>query len=170
MADVIVAACAAPTYFPHKSLPDGKKYADGGLWAVDPGIVGLSEAVRIMTHDRDSQSASFDSTQIRMLSIGTGQSTYSLSPPGADAGLLFWARHVAEVMTISQVQGIQLPLDMVLGDRYRQIDFPIEDGAWSIDNLEATAEWFRLGHERGESAYAELREHFFSEKTTSYVG
>lgn len=168
VADVIVAACAAPTYFPHKRLPDGKKYADGGLWAVDPGIVGLSEAIRIMTSNGAARSEGFDTSRIRMLSIGTGQSTYSLSPPGADAGMLFWARHVAEVMTISQVQGTQLPLEIVLGDRYRQIDFPIEDEAWSIDNIQATQEWFRLGHERGESAYADLHELFFSEKTMPY--
>ena len=34
----------------------------------------------------------------RVLSIGTGFSEFSLSPPGPDAGLLFWAPNVTDVM------------------------------------------------------------------------
>jgi patatin-like phospholipase/acyl hydrolase len=32
--DVLLAATAAPTCFPHKVMPDGDAYCDGGLWAV----------------------------------------------------------------------------------------------------------------------------------------
>lgn len=40
---------------------------------------------------------------IWMLSLGEGQSNYSLSPPEADSGTLFWSQHGAEVMSIYQI-------------------------------------------------------------------
>lgn len=171
--DVILSATAAPTYFPHKTMPDGKDYADGGLWAVDPGVVGLSEAARVLRcHDGlcdwSHNGAAFDTGQVHMLSLGTGQATYSLSAPGADAGMLFWAPHVAEVMSISQVQGTQLPLQIVLGDRYRQFDFQLEDRSWTIDNIEIVDRLFSIGREKGAEAFESLEEDFFTHKTVPY--
>lgn len=167
--DVIVASAAAPTYFPHKRMPDGKDYADGGLWAIDPGVVALSESVAIMEHCCRRIDAAFDLQDVAMLSLGTGQATYSLSPPGEDAGLLFWGQHVADVMGISQVQGTQLPLRIVLGDRYRQVDFPLQDPSWTLDNAQVTRRIFELGHQYGTQHADELIDRFFRETTQPYT-
>ncbi len=104
-----------------------------------------------------------------MLSLGTGQSAYSLSPPDADAGMLYWAQHVAEVMSVSQVQGTQLPLRFVLEDRFRQIDFDLTDPSWTLDNTEVTDQLFKLGHQRGGELFEELQPIFFQEPTTPFV-
>lgn len=169
IADIIVAAAAAPTYFPHKTLPDEKNYADGGLWAIDPGVVALSEAARILAVDQPGDEEVSDLSQMEMLSIGTGQSTYSLAPPGGDAGMLFWSRHVAEVMSISQVQGTQLPLKIVLGNRYHHVDFSLKDSSWTLDNTAATRPLFAEGHLVGEEVFERLAPRFFAETTTRYV-
>ena len=168
IADIIVAAAAAPTYFPHKTLPDGKDYADGGLWAIDPGVVALSEAARIRAVNRPGDEDVSDLSQIEMLSIGTGQSTYSLAPPGADAGMLFWSRHVAEVMTISQVQGTQLPLKLMLGNRYHHLNFLLNDSSWTLDNIAATQPLFAEGRQIGSELFEQLAPRFFSERATKY--
>ena len=162
IADVIVAATAAPTYFPHKEMPDGKSYADGGLWAIDPGVVALAEAARMIDSESQSRGHAERLGEVHMLSIGTGSASYTLAPPGGDAGMLFWAPHVAEVMSISQVQGTQLPLRMVLGDRYRHLDFPLPDPSWTLDNTEVTEQMFEKGHELGASVFSEVRSTFFS--------
>ena len=52
---------------------------------------------------RASCDPQFDVAKIRVCSIGTGSVSYSLSPPGIDAGALYWTKHAAEVMIISQV-------------------------------------------------------------------
>src|SRR6056297_1184525 len=156
IADIIVAAAAAPTYFPHKTLPDGKDYADGGLWAIDPGVVALSEAARVRAVNRPSDEEASDLSEIEMLSIGTGQSTYSLAPPGADAGMLFWSRHVAEVMSITQVQGTQLPLKIVLGNRYHHLNFLLTDSSWTLDNMAAMGPLFAEGHRVGREVFERL--------------
>jgi patatin-like phospholipase/acyl hydrolase len=166
--DVIIASAAAPTYFPHKRMPDGKAYVDGGLWAIDPGVAALSEAVRITEQCCREEDTSFNLQEVWMLSIGTGQTRYSLSPPDEDAGMLYWSRHVAEVMGVSQVQGTQLPLKFVLEERYRQINFEMTDPTWTLDNTRITGQLFELGHERGRDEFAELKPLFFATPTTPY--
>lgn len=168
IADIIVAATAAPTYFPHKRLPDGKDYADGGLWAIDPGVVGLAEAARILDEETRCAGQTGRLDDVHMLSIGTGRATYTLAPPGGDAGSLFWARHVADVMSISQVQGTQLPLHMVLGKRYHQVDFPLEDSSWTLDNTSITEQLFQIGRNRGRELVRELETPFFETVTEPY--
>ncbi|PQO29835.1 hypothetical protein DTL21_27785 [Bremerella cremea] len=167
--DVIIASAAAPTYFPHKTMPDGKSYVDGGLWANDPGLAAISETVRITEQCRREEDVPFNLSDIWMLSLGTGQSSYSLSPPNADAGMLYWSRHIAEVMSISQVQGTQLPLRFVLESRYRQVDFDLNDPTWTLDNTAATGELFQLGHERASELFSEIRDPYFLEPTTPFV-
>ena len=169
IADIIVAAAAAPTYFPHKTLPDGKNYADGGLWAIDPGVVALTEAARVLDPGGREHDTELDLTRVEMLSIGTGQSTYSLTPPGGDAGMLYWSRHVADVMSISQVQGTQLPLRTVLGERYHPLNFRLEDSSWTLDNTEATRPLLDKGHRTGAEAFEKLSPRFFTRTAPKYV-
>ncbi|MEM6473545.1 MAG: hypothetical protein AAF802_28560 [Planctomycetota bacterium] len=162
-----MASTAAPTYFPHKEMPDGKSYADGGLWAIDPGVVALAEAAQMIDTDSQCRGKSERLGDVHMLSIGTGQASYILAPPGGDAGMLFWAPHVAEVMSISQVQGTQLPLEMMLGDRYRHLDFPLPDPSWTLDNTTVTGNMFEKGHEVGKQVFEELQPKFFESAAES---
>lgn len=137
-------------------MPDGKDYADGGLRAIDPGVVGLSQAARVLSQQSERRSECVDFSKVQVLSIGTGESTHNLAPPGSDAGPLFWSKHVAEVTSISQVQGTQLPLSIVLGDRYHHVNVTLEGASWTLDDLDAVQPLFEAGHRRG----AELLEQF----------
>lgn len=76
--DVALATAAAPLYFP-PSLLESARFADGGLWANNPSIVGYAEAAKIhLDCRRPGLDPSFDLGDIRLLSIGTGEPEYSL--------------------------------------------------------------------------------------------
>lgn len=147
ISDVVIAATAAPTYFPHRRIGDDA-FIDGGVWAADPSMLAFAEAMRIQQFTKlGQQDPRIETNEIHLLSIGTGRAQFSLSPPGGDAGLLYWASRVADVMGTSQVQGIHLPLKFLLGDRYRHINFKMEQN-WGLDDVEHIPELFRVGEER----------------------
>ena len=106
ISDVLVATTAAPTYFPHKEIK-GEVYADGGLWAADPSPQALAEAVRILRDcDRGECEPTHELRDVHLLSVGTGESNFSLKPPGSDAGIIYWAQHVADTMGTAQTAGV----------------------------------------------------------------
>ena len=161
--DVLRAATAAPTYFPHKVMPDGDAYCDGGLWANNPGVLAVAEAIKIRRGCvGDRCDLATDVSKIYLLSIGTGLSTYSLSPPGSDAGILYWARYVADVMGFSQAQGTEIPLDYLLGDRYQMVNFEIPDASWTLDAIEHMERLFKLGRDQAAANFEDVAEKFFS--------
>ena len=159
--DLLIAATAAPTYFPHKVI-DGEAYCDGGVWANNPTILAVAEAVALTSGAGDLERANpdaasdfekaIDVSEIEVLSIGTGRATYSLSPPGADAGSLYWARHIADVMGHSMQQGAELPAEFFLGRRLVGVNFDIPDATWTLDAADKVEELFTLG----EAAFAEV--------------
>ncbi len=64
--DIALATSAAPTYFPLCEIADsGKQYVDGGLWANNPSLVGLTEAISHFVGPKK------DYGSIELLSIGS---------------------------------------------------------------------------------------------------
>jgi hypothetical protein len=166
IADVAVATTAAPTYFPHRRI-DGCDYVDGGMWANDPSLMAFAEAMRIQQFgEGTANSPSFD--DVHLLSIGTGRAQFSLAPPGADAGILYWAPRVADVMGTSQVQGMHLPLKFLLGDRYRHINFKMTE-PWGLDAVEYIPDLFRVGEQRAAECFDWVNAGFFQHRRTQFT-
>ena len=161
ISDVLIATTAAPTYFPHRQIGDCS-YVDGGMYASDPSMLAIAEAMRIqqLENSRDDTSE-FDTGKIHLLSIGTGRAQYSLSPPGGDAGMLYWASRVAEVLMTSQVQGIHLPMKFFLNKRYHHVNFEMTD-RWGLDAVEYIPNLFQVGRDKAEETYEKIHERFFS--------
>lgn len=166
--DVLRAATAAPTYFPHMVLPDGHAYCDGGVWANAPAVVAVAEAVKIL-QDRGRPDADRNLSAVRLLSVGTGRAAYSLSPPGADAGLIYWASRIAEVMGHSQMQGVRIPMEFVLGDRYHAVDFDLPDATWSLDGVQHIAALMALGRAAGDAHFQIIRDRYLIGPAIPYV-
>ena len=144
------------------------------MWANDPSLLGFAEAIRIQYFDqhhneRDADNPlNYEIDGIHVLSIGTGKAQSSLAPPGPDAGLLYWAPRVADVMGTAQTQGVHLPLKFLLGEKYMHVNFKMEE-LWPLDATEFIPELFKIGYQRAEENFEKVNERFFDHKRTLFT-
>ena len=168
IADAVIASTAAPTYFPHREIK-GDAFIDGGVWAADPSMLAVAEAIRIQQFSNLlDPAAPIVTNDIHLLSVGTGRAEFSLSPPGADAGLLFWASRVADVMGTAQSQGVHLPLKFFLGERYRHVNFKMIE-KWGLDQVQFIPELFAMGEKRAAETFATIDKEFFQHQASCFV-
>jgi hypothetical protein len=138
---VAMATSAAPTYFPAFRLPgDETRLIDGGVWANNPAMVGVTEAVSMFGQRPED---------IRVLSLGT---TQSLSPrrSGLDnGGLLRWARgsNLVGVLLNGQSVGAFAQVQHLIGaDRARRLDPPAPVELAKLDACDAQALLAKASH------------------------
>jgi uncharacterized protein len=114
--EIGLATSAAPTIFPLAQIKDAL-YADGGLYANSPDLLGLHEARHFLGQQSNDD--------IHLLSVGTTTSKLSLGhATGRNFGVLKWAWGNRLISTIisSQQQVTDFMLKHQLGDRYLRID------------------------------------------------
>jgi uncharacterized protein len=144
LADAGLATSAAPTYFPSHEV-DGKALVDGGVFAANPVIVAIVEALKRI----DDQPGHIDQDDLLVVSIGTGlhEDGYTQSqvrgwgrlgwvlpqkgePPilgavlgGAADGADHWAHTLLNHPTNPHIQ----PDDLGHGPRYYRLQQPLID-------------------------------------------
>lgn len=135
LSDAVLASCAAPSYFDPVRVGD-YLLADGGLWANNPSILAVTEAVSKFKHPIE---------QVHILSIGTGK-PLNLYRRRRFWGLATgWGRQkLVEYFLSLQSQASTNMASLLLGDRYFRLDPEIEH--WGLDdtkhlhNLKAMAD------------------------------
>ena len=125
LSDAILASCAAPTYFDPVPVGDFR-LADGGLWANNPSIIALTEAVAKFGRSVE---------QLRILSIGTGHSVNVYADNGPWGLFTGWGREklVSYVLRLQSDASANMA-KLLLTDRYLRMDPEIE--AWDLDDIE----------------------------------
>jgi len=107
MVDVALATSAAPTYLGAHHLR-GLRLVDGGVWANNPSIVALCEAVETFKVDLED---------IRVFSLGT-TSDLERRPDRLDhGGVIQWAPKVAKVILRGQSLGAANATELLLRRR-----------------------------------------------------
>lgn len=87
------ATSAAPTYLKgHEHLESNRIFIDGGVWANNPIMVAVIDA--LSAYDLRPE-------QIQILSIGTGNQPFELSPRKVFAGLLAWREVIKAAMFLT---------------------------------------------------------------------
>jgi patatin-like phospholipase/acyl hydrolase len=97
MIDVAMATSAAPTYLPSHHH-DGLRLIDGGIWANNPSVVAVSEAV---------SEFGIALTDIRVLSLGTTSELGEKAGSLDRGGLLRWARSATPMILNGQTRGAE---------------------------------------------------------------
>ena len=168
LVDAVTATTAAPTYFPNHNI-GGDTYIDGGVWASDPSMLAVAEAIRIQQFEKQlDPSASIVTDNIHLLSVGTGKADFAFKSPGTDLGLLFWASRIADVMGTSQSQGVHLPMKFFLGERYRHVNFKMAE-RWGLGDPKNMPELFNMGAKRAAETFDSVKEQFLENQAACFV-
>lgn len=123
LSDAILASCAAPSFFDPAKVGD-YLLADGGLWANNPSIIALTEAVSKFGRAVE---------QVSILSIGTGRETRFYRKHKAWGILTGWERQKLVAYFLSlQSQASANMSGLLLQDRYLRLDPEIDD--WPLDD------------------------------------
>lgn len=124
---VALATSAAPTYFPTCREVDRLRLIDGGVWANNPSMVAIIEAVGTLGVPLD---------RIRLLSIGTYDAVVRRPRLLDRAGAIAWARSATDVLLRSGSISVNNQARFLVGkDNVLRIDPRVPAKDVSIDNL-----------------------------------
>jgi patatin-like phospholipase/acyl hydrolase len=132
MWQVALATSAAPTFFPAYRLPvDEIRLVDGGVWANNPSLVGVTEAI-----------CKFDQplANISLFNVGTTMALRRRDPRLDRGGILQWLRtpKITDVMLEAQTLASFKPAELLLGsDRAYRLSPPVPEGLATLDDCDA---------------------------------
>jgi patatin-like phospholipase/acyl hydrolase len=124
---VALATAAAPTFFPAFRSIGRHRLIDGGVWANNPAMVGLVEAVGTLEVEMPN---------IKILSIGTYDAINTRPERLDKGGKISWSRDAAAVDVILRAQsiGVSNQVRFLLGtDRFLRIDPRVPGADISLD-------------------------------------
>jgi predicted acylesterase/phospholipase RssA len=149
---VALASAAAPMYFPGARVLDDDSHVDGGLFANNPALIGLAEAVRYFGQPLD---------RIRILSIGTGERAERIPHGRARRmGVWAWKTLLYEHMLIAQARiAHEIARRLLNHDRYERVNLPLEH-RYPIDDFARARVLVEPGAQTARTRLADLRRRF----------
>ena len=127
--DVAMATAAAPSYLP-VAVARSHRFIDGGVWANNPTMVGIAEAV-----DRLNGSLGM----IKVLSLGTATELKDRDARLDRGGLWAWRRNALDVVLRGQSLAATNHARLLLGrTNVVRVDVPIPAGRHLLDSVDAS--------------------------------
>lgn len=149
-ADVGLATAAAPTYFRSAKSRNrkGARYVDGGVWANNPAMIGIVEAIAF-------HGCSID--EISLLSVGTTEETFNISQH-TNSGVGKWNVGLLSLLMEGQSEAASAQGSLLLKDRFHRINVNVREGEYAMDDgrLQKIEQLVQLG--RGEAQKKTNRE------------
>ena len=131
--DVAMASAAAPTYLPSFVDDSHIEYVDGGIWANNPALVGLVEAMTVLGVERSN---------IHLLSLGTTREILRMDAVKKNAGVATWATKVSDIFIGADCAATEAMCEHLLRDdpdedseRYIRINPSVTEGEFKLDRI-----------------------------------
>lgn len=130
MVDVAMATTAAPSYFP-AAVVDGQRLVDGGVWANNPSLVAIGEAVSMLGVLVNC---------VRVLNIGTVDQRNPHPKRFDVGGWATWATTAAPLMLTASSRGVQGTASHLVGARnYARFDVTVPGSLFTLDQADSEA-------------------------------
>ncbi len=128
MVKIALATSAAPTYY--RPLCDaGYTFVDGGVWANNPVMIALTEALTSFRLNR---------AQLQILSIGCGDDPYSVTGKKISRGGMWYWRDIINAAMRLQSQNALGQANLLIGpERLVRVDIPKEVPKIELDDWQA---------------------------------
>lgn len=127
MVDVALATTAAPTFLPAANVAGGR-LVDGGVWANNPSVVAIAEAVSMFCTPLDA---------IHLLNVGTTESLERFPKRLDNGGIFQWATKATSVVLAAGTGGVQGTAAHLLGqERYERFDAVVCPGEFRLDKVD----------------------------------
>lgn len=124
---VALATSAAPTYFPAFKGLDHMRLIDGGLWANNPTMIGIVEAMTVLDQPREA---------ISVFSLGTTDPVAERPSGLTNGGMLAWREAAVEACFRGQSHGVQGQAKLMLGEeRAIRLDPAVPAGVFALDRV-----------------------------------
>jgi len=166
---VAAATAAAPLYFPAFAVHGHDAKVDGGLWANNPSLVGLVEAL----------SLGYQLDEIMLLSIGTGEVKFHMEARVAKrAGLVQWfckilapqllkgickGQSLVELLLNVQSQAVHNQITLLKPKAYERINSPLPPDKFGLDAVEDGLELEEIARQRAQETKALIRGEFLTQ-------
>jgi patatin-like phospholipase/acyl hydrolase len=125
MVTIALATSAAPTFFSIYANGN-RRFADGGVWANNPIMIGLIDALTCYELDQD---------QIDILSLGCGESEMLMTDKQISmGGLWHWKNIIASAMHLASQNALGQAGLLIGRDRLLRIDAPGMTDAIGLDD------------------------------------
>jgi predicted acylesterase/phospholipase RssA len=130
MVDVAMATTAAPTFFEAANV-DGHRLIDGGVWANNPSVVAIGEAVSILGVPLEA---------IRVLNVGTVDQRTNHSLRLDVGGWATWAMPAAQLIITASSRGSQgTAMHLVGKENFVRFDANVPGNVFKLDSANARA-------------------------------
>jgi patatin-like phospholipase/acyl hydrolase len=134
-----MATSSAPTFFSSFTELDHLRLVDGGVWANNPSMVGIAEAVSMLD---------IPLSAIRVLSLGTTDELKSRPKCLDHGGMWHWRKEAVNVILRGQSIGANTQVQHLLGkDKVLRIDPKVPDGIFKLDKISEYELLAKAAHE-----------------------
>lgn len=158
--EVALATSAAPTFFQAASSAN-RFFVDGGLWANDPIMVGISEAIGVLGQAPED---------LRVLSIGTLDEVRALAKTRLSGGMAFWAKPAIDSIMTGQSTGAQGQAKLLLGsDNILRVSPSVPAGHYKLDDASCIDELIGIASGEAEHQSPRIHESFLNHHAAPFT-